>query len=630
MIANVLEIRDLTLVARIGGEDHEALRDLSLTLAPRRTLGLVGESGAGKTMVGRLLSGLLPPNFRVARGSVLFQGRDLLALAPEARRGLLGKDIAFIPQEPRTSLNPVLTIGQQFGEHLMRLGVTSKSERRRRATEQLAAVRLVDPGSLLGKYPHQLSGGMCQRVLIAMAFAGNPPLIVADEPTTALDVMTQARIMALLAEMKREHETAVIFITHDLRLAAHVCDDMAVLYAGEVVETGPAKAVCGDPRHPYTWSLKESNPPLDGARRHIAGLPDRMPSLTAFRALPGCRFAARCPIADAACAAAWPPLVEIAPRRHIRAAPGCAAGVARLGAKRAPLPETKAGRANGTALLEVRDLTKIFRGQRRLVGASAPPVHAVERVSFALGEGEFLGIVGESGSGKSTVARLILGLETPSTGTIAIAGRDMTGALEAHRAERAKLVQMVFQDPQSALNPRRSVGSTVTQALEAGEKRLGWAERLKQAERLLEQTGLPADAAPRYPSQLSGGQRQRVNIARALCAAPLILVADEIVSGLDVSIQAQILNLLLKLREQRPISVLFISHDLSVVRYLCDRVAVMHKGEVVETGPTETVYCAPQHTYPKALLAAVPPDDPTRPWTPFPTSSAEDAVEAAS
>jgi peptide/nickel transport system ATP-binding protein len=612
----VLEISGLTLTADLEGGPVEALCDIDLSVASGRTLGLVGESGAGKSMIGRLVSGLLPVRFRISAGRIAFQGRDLAAQSEAARRALLGREIAFIPQEPRTSLNPALTVGQQFGEHLKRLNAGDATARRARIVAALESVHLPNPPELLGKYPHQLSGGMCQRVLIAMAFASQPKLIVADEPTTALDVMTQARIMALLAEMKRGHDTAVILITHDLRLAAQACDDLAVLYAGEVVEKGPAKLVFSDPRHPYTAALKRSNPPLSGERRRVEGLADRMPSLLAYGALSGCRFAPRCPVADAACAAGRPALAEVAPGRWARASAACRDGTAgRRDAAGARIVDFVPPR-DSTPVLEVKGLSKEFAGARRLFGGRAAGVKAVQDVALDLHPGEILGIVGESGSGKSTLARLILGLETPDAGAIRLAGKDVTGPLDAHRAARTAAIQMVFQDPQSALNPRRRVGSTVTQAMEAGGRRASWTARLDEARKLLAATGLPEDAALRYPPELSGGQRQRVNIARALCASPRVLVADEIVSGLDVSIQAQILNLLLALRETQSIAVLFVSHDISVVRYLCDRVAVMHRGRVVESGPVRRVFDTPMHDYTRALLAAVPPDDAATDWRP--------------
>ncbi len=607
----LLEARSLTVSARLGDKDVAVLRDIDFTLQPGRILGLVGESGAGKSMIGRVVARLLPQGFRVTDGALHFQGEDLLALDGQSHRALLGNRIAFIPQEPLSALNPVLTVGHQLDEHLARLGVP-RPERRARAVAALAEVRLADPETLLDRYPFQLSGGMCQRVLIAMAFASNPALIIADEPTTALDVTTQAHIVTLIRRLQAARNTGLLFITHDLRLAAHLCDEVLVLYAGDVVERGPASLVFGEPRHPYTRALKRANPPLSGPRRHLAALPDTMPSLSAFAGLDGCRFTDRCPVADRACAAGLPGLRAIAADHYVRCSPSCEAHEAAL--DNAPLTPPQLS-TEAEPILRLRQVSKSFRGRRGLLRRS-PPVDAVRNVSLTVAPGEFVGVVGESGSGKSTLARLAMGLEAPSQGRLWLDGRDVTIPDAAWRM-RIENMQMIFQDPLSALNPRRRVGNLVTQAMEAQHRAIPRAERQARALELLRDTGLAVELAPRFPPQLSGGQRQRVNIARALCLTPRLLIADEIVSGLDVSVQAQVLNLLLRLREEHGIALLFISHDLSVVRYLCDRVLVMYRGEVVEQGPTETVFASPQHAYTKSLLAAVPPDDPKAVWPPL-------------
>jgi peptide/nickel transport system ATP-binding protein len=454
---------------------------------------------------------------------------------------------------------------------------------------------------------------MCQRVLIALAFASDPELIVADEPTTALDVTTQAHIVLLLRRLQAARGTAVVFITHDLALAAHLCDEILVLYAGDVVEQGPAKAVFAAPRHPYTRALQHAIPPLAGPRQRLASLPDHMPGLAAFADLPGCRFARRCPHADPACRDALPPLQEISAGHRVRCTTACADGGAVSG-ETLPLGDAPAALPGATAVLQLDRLSKTYRTRTGFLGRARPAV-ALEAASLSVGPGEFVGIVGESGSGKSTLARLVMGLDAPSGGRIVLEGREIVTGKAGWRV-RLKALQMVFQDPQSALNPRRRVASLATQALEVGRHRMTRAERHARALELLRETGLPPEIGERFPPQLSGGQRQRVNIARALCATPRLLVADEIVSGLDVSVQAQILNLLLRLREEHGIALLFISHDLSVVRYLCSRVVVMHRGAIVEAGPTETVFAAPQHAHTRALLGAVPPDDFDRPWPP--------------
>jgi peptide/nickel transport system ATP-binding protein len=602
---SLLAAQSLDVTARIGGDTIPVIRALDFTLARGKILGLVGESGAGKSMVGRAIAQLLPPGFAVTGGRLDFAGDDLVRMPAERRRALLGRDIAFVPQEPLSALNPVLTVGQQTAEHLKRLGVAAAA-RRAQALHLFARVHLPDPAQVLERYPHQLSGGMCQRVLIALAFAGKPRLVIADEPTTALDVTIQARIVQLIAELQARDGTALIFITHDLRLAAQICDDILVLYAGRAVERGPARQLLAAPAHPYTRSLKLAGPAMTGPRRAVAALPDRMPGLLALKDLAGCSFAPRCPDAVAACSAADPPLTAVG-AGHEAACIRTALTAHIRPSDLAPSPSPRAG----APLIAVEALTKRFAA-RRLFGR-APAVVAVDTVSFALAANEFVGVVGESGSGKSTLARLIVGLEQPSAGRIAIAGHDVTDESTAARRARIHTVQMVFQDPRSALNPRRQVASIVTQPLEA-RGGVSAAGRRARAQELLADIGLPADMAGRYPAQLSGGQRQRVNIARALCIAPKVLVADEIVSGLDVSVQAQLLNLLLRLRDEHGFSMLLISHDLAVVRYLCPRVLVMLRGAIVEQGATEAVFADPQHPYTRALIAAVPPDDPAVRW----------------
>jgi peptide/nickel transport system ATP-binding protein len=603
---DALTARDLAVTAALPGGPAPVIRDLSFALAKGRILGVVGESGAGKSMIARAIAQMLPQGFAVTGGELLFEGRDLARMPAAARRGLLGREIAFVPQEPLSALNPVLTVGRQIDEHLARLKAGDRRTRRERALAILDAVHLPRPADLIGRYPHQLSGGMCQRVLIAMAFASRPKLLVADEPTTALDVTVQARIVDLLGEMQRRDGTSVIFITHDLRLAAQICDDILVLYAGRPAEYGPARQIFARPAHPYTRCLQLALPPISGPQRALYALPERMPGLAALKDLAGCLFAPRCPITEDACTRAPPPFTAAATDH----AAACIRSAATAGIA-APVAMPRETVGGGAALLDVAGLSKIFVTRRGLFGRVS--LAAISNVSFTLHENEFVGIVGESGSGKSTVARLLCGLERPTAGAVVIAGRDVGNGTAASRAHQRARVQMVFQDPQSALNPRRRVASIVTQALEAAGKG-GGGERLARAEALLMDIGLPPETAARYPAQLSGGQRQRVNIARALGAAPRILIADEIVSGLDVSVQAQLLDLLMQLRRQRGFSMLFISHDLSVVRHLCDRVVVMHRGEVVESGTTAEIFAAPRHPCTQALLAAVPPDDPAARW----------------
>jgi peptide/nickel transport system ATP-binding protein len=608
-----LQAQNLGIGANLGGAVVPAIRDLSFDLAPGKILGLVGESGAGKTMIGRAIAQLLPSGFAVTSGALLFEGEDLADMTAARRRALLGRAISFIPQAPMTALNPVLTIGAQFDEHLARLGNSDRKARRERAISMLTAARLPDAASLLARNPHQLSGGMCQRVLIAFAFSSNPRLVIADEPTTALDVTMHPPILHLIAEMQKSHGTAAIFITHDLRLAAQLCDDVLVMYAGRPVESGPARAVLSSPAHPYTRCLQLASPPMSAGRRALYVMPDQMPSLRQLGTMTGCHFAPRCPLVADDCRASVPPMTAT-PAGHsaacFRAASMHEIGVQQVAAAVAASSER--------SLLQVDNLQKRYEiGGGLLSGART--VVAVKGVSFSIAENEFVALVGESGSGKSTIAKMLAGIEAPSAGNILLGGEDFTALHD--NALRATRVQMVFQDPASALNPRRRIATIVTQAMEAGSRHASWEERLTRTRELLAEVGMPQDFASRLPGQLSGGQRQRVNIARALCCIPKVLVADEIVSGLDVSIQAQLLNLLARLRAELGFAMLFISHDLSVVRQLCDRVLVMFRGEIVEQGPVEKVFGDPQHPHTKALLSSVPPDDPQAVWPAFTRAS---------
>jgi peptide/nickel transport system ATP-binding protein len=609
----VLVLDGVTVTAQVGGQPVAALRDLHLSIGRGRVLGIVGESGAGKSMLARLISGLLPAGFAVTAGSMKFDGRDLLAMSMRERRELLGRRIAFVPQEPLTALNPLWTIGATFREHLTRLGVPA-GQRDDTAVKLLDSVQLPVPAQMLARYPHQLSGGQCQRVLIAMAFASEPALLIADEPTTALDVVTQTRVMAMLTEQRQRHATAVLLITHDLRLAAHVCDEVAVMYAGDLVEYGPARDVLDRPRHAYTRALKYATPDLIGARRRLPSLKQQMPGLSAYPELNGCRFAPRCPTGDASCAAHLQQ--RVASNGHRVACSAACEHAPVLDAEQAPLlpPEPD---LNAAPVAELRQASLSYTSRTGIFGTHKTVFDAVKPLSLKIFPGEFVGIVGESGSGKTSVARLLMGIEQPTDGRVMIGGVDVTHGNAAKLRQAREQVQIIFQDPQSALNPRRSIERLLTQAMEAaGKSALDAGTRLARAQSLRRDVGLPEDCLERFPSQLSGGQKQRVNIGRALCAAPALIVADEIVSGLDVSVQAQILNLLLELRRDRRIALLLISHDLAVVRYLCTRVLVMRRGEVVEEGATETVFANPQHPYTRTLIAAVPSEDPAISWPP--------------
>lgn len=600
---SLLSVKDVSVSFSIPVATFTMLDSLTFDLEPGKVLGLVGESGAGKSMIGRTIAQLLPKGFQVSSGDLRFDGKDMLKIGDDERRAMLGRDIAFIPQEPLAALNPVLTIGQQIHEHLDHIGRGPGRDAvqnwKRTAIEALDAVHLQDAAGILEKYPHQLSGGMCQRILIAMAFLSQPKLLIADEPTTALDVSVQARIVGLIGEMQRKYGTAVIFITHDLRLAREICDDVLVLYAGKQIELGPAEEVFARPAHPYTRALQLAIPPTGTEQRGLFTLPDRMPGLMTFNEMSGCRFAPRCPLSEPRCTQA--------PPHEITVSPGHSANCIKpemTGTIQPPPAFDHRHRSGETKLLfRARDISRHYVTKARLFGRSET-FAAVRSASLDLAEGEFLGVVGESGSGKSTLARLLVGLEATSGGTMELMGRDVSAMDRDTAAFRRENVQMVFQDPQSALNPRRRVGAIVTQAMEAMNSNA--ADRAIRAAELLQEIGLSPEMAGRYPSQMSGGQKQRVNIARALCTVPRLLIADEIVSGLDVSVQAQLLELLLRLRRERSLSIILISHDLSVVRYLCDRVLVMFRGDVVEQGDVDKVFANPQAEYTRQLLAAMP------------------------
>ncbi len=416
-----------------------------------------------------------------------------------------------------------------------------------------------------------------------------------------------APILRLIADMQREHGTAVVFITHDLRLAAQLCDDVIVMYAGRPLESGPARAVLSKPAHPYTRCLQLANPSVRAERRTLHVMPEQMPSLRQLQHMTGCRFAPRCPLSTDECRHTDPANEEVA-AGHIAAClhTNSAASIGAAPKDYDP-PKTVERR-----VLEVRALGKIYRTGRGLLGGAS--VTAVKDASFAISENEFVALVGESGSGKSTVAKMLAGLEQPSSGRIVFNGEDITDPARRDPVRQSGTLQMVFQDPQSALNPRRRVASIVTQAMEAGSRHATWEKRRERAAALLAEVGLAGDFTARLPDQLSGGQRQRINIARALCQIPKVLIADEIASGLDVSIQAQLLNLLARLRDELGFAMLFISHDLSVVRHLCSRVLVMYRGEIVEHGPIDEVFANPQHSHTKALLSSVPPDEAAEAW----------------
>jgi peptide/nickel transport system ATP-binding protein len=605
----LLEVEDLHVHFETSRGIVRAVEGLSFHVGRGEVVAIVGESGSGKSVSALSIMRLLPRlTGHISKGSITFDGKDLLALDEEGMREIRGRDMSMIFQEPMTSLNPILTIGLQVTEPLqIHLGM-SAAQARARAVELMGLVGIPDPERRLEQYPHQFSGGMRQRVMIAIGLACNPKLIIADEPTTALDVTIQAQILELMKDLSRKLNIALIIITHNLGVVARYADRVIVMYAARLVEQGTADAVFHRPRHPYTMGLLRSVPRLDRPRgaklETIEGLPPNLAT-----APPGCRFAPRCPYRIAQCAEP-PPLVPTdtgglsACVRHAEIAEGKIVWAASgTGTQEDTVSYTR-------PILEVRGLTKHFvisAGFRRPAGV----VRAVEGVSFAIHAGETLGLVGESGCGKTTVGRLILRLEEPTAGEIKFEGVDLLTASPAELQAVRRKVQVIFQDPYSSLNPRMTVGQIIGEPLHVYHLVKSGKAGHARVEDLLGQVGLRPEMAMRYPHQLSGGQRQRVGIARALAMEPSFIVCDEAVSALDVSIQGQIMNLLEELQRRFGLAYLFIAHDLAVVRHISMRVVVMYFGRIMEVADRDTIYREALHPYTKVLLDAAPVPDPT-------------------
>jgi peptide/nickel transport system ATP-binding protein len=607
-VSPLLEVVDLHVHFNTSRGIVRAVEGLSLDVKPGEVVAVVGESGSGKSVSALSIMRLLPRlTGRIPHGRITFQGRDLLALDDEEMRAIRGRDIAMIFQEPMTSLNPILTIGLQISEPLqIHLGMT-QAQARARAVELLGLVGIQDAERRLDQYPHQFSGGMRQRVMIAIGLACNPKLIIADEPTTALDVTIQAQILELMKDLSRRLDIALIIITHNLGVVARYADRVVVMYAGQVVEEGVADAVFHTPRHPYSMGLLRSVPRLDRPRgaklETIEGLPPNAAKLPE-----GCRFAARCPYRIPVCDTA-PPLfpTDIGGVSRCHRHAEIAAGEITWGASGGEIRVADA--AETTPILSVKHLTKHFEVRSGLRGRRST-VRAVEDVSFDIHAGETLGLVGESGCGKTTVGRLILRLEDPTAGEIRFGGLNLAAASPREMKALRRKVQVIFQDPYSSLNPRMTVGQIIAEPMHVYDLLQGRKADDRVADLLL-QVGLRPEMAARYPHQLSGGQRQRVGIARALAMEPSFIVCDEAVSALDVSIQGQIINLLEELQRSHGLAYLFIAHDLAVVRHISTRVVVMYFGRVMEVADRDTLYREPLHPYTKLLLDAAPVPDPT-------------------
>ena len=623
----LLQVEELRVRIEQRRDAVEAVNDVSLTVQAGETVGLVGESGCGKTMTALSVLGLLPPGGVITGGRVRLSGRDVTRASEAMLRRLRGREVGMVFQDPMTSLNPTMTIGQQIANPVrFHLGL-SRAQARSRAVEMLALVGMPHPGERLGDYPHQLSGGQRQRVMIAMALGCEPRLLIADEPTTALDVSIQDQILTLLDDLKSRLGMGLLLITHDMGVIARMADQVLVMYAGRIVESAPTATLFEQTRHPYTEALLESIPRLDQARdRELYSIPGRPPELGKYGG--GCPFAPRCRHATDRCRTEDPPLAP-GEDDHLYACfhPVGLSSPASIGSF--PLDET-AGAAPSSK-------TAFRASPRRAAGDSSPPadpyldvdhvvkefvlgrgggpgrrsIKAVSDVSFTVARGETFGLVGESGCGKTTVGRLITALERPDRGAVRIAGQDLGQLRGADLREARRHFQLVFQDPFGSLDPRMRVGATLREPMVVHG--IGTAaEQEARVEEVLAEVGLESRAVHQYPHEFSGGQRQRIGFARVLTLNPSLVVADEPVSSLDVSIRSQILNLMRRLQDDRGLTYVLISHDLSVVRYLATRVGVMYLGKLVEVGRSEEVYDHPWHPYTAGLLAAIPTPDPAR------------------
>jgi len=596
--APALELVDVDVAYRVRGIERQVLRGVSLTVERGRSYGLVGESGCGKSTAALAIVQYLPRNGRVRSGQIRIAGRDVVRLSrPELRR-LRANDVSMVYQDPGSSLNPSIRVGKQVAEVYTVRG-TTQSEAMDLVRGALAQVQIADPGSVMDRYPHQLSGGMQQRVVIAMALAKDPALLILDEPTTGLDATVEAEVLDLVAGLQREFHTAVLFISHNLGVIAKMCERVGVLYAGKLVEEGLVDRVLQDPRHPYTVGLLRCIP-RGGARKdsgRLDTIPGFLPNLG--EDLPGCVFAPRCALAQEVCHTDEPPLHLLggghASRCHFHEE------AQTLPREEVPYRALPTVDRAGEPLLQIEDLGKIFRQQGH-------DIHALVGVSAAIWPGEALGLVGESGSGKTTMARTLLGIVAPSTGEVTLEGKALKGHLSARSADEIRALQIVFQNPDSALNRRHSVRRILRRALRKLAGLTGAAADARMLE-LMQSVRLSERYVSVKPGQLSGGLKQRLAIARAFAGKPLVVVCDEPTSALDVSVQAAILNLLVELQAERRAAYLFISHDLGVVRYISDRIAVLYLGRLMELGPANVVFDGPHHPYTEALLSAVPTID---------------------
>ncbi len=626
--AALLEVEHLRIEFLTRGGWLPVMEDASFSVQRGQTLGLVGESGSGKTVSALAVMGLLPAKVSRVSGSIRFEGQELTRLSPARLRQLRGNQMAMIFQEPMTSLNPAYTVGNQIAEQVRTHRNLSRSEAWKVAVEALDRVEIPQAASRAQDYPHAFSGGMRQRVMIAMALSCSPKLLIADEPTTALDVTTQAQIIDLLHGLQHEEDMAMIFVTHDLGVIADVADDVVVMYAGQIAEQAAAANLFVRPRHPYTEALLDSIPQLTPKGEPLHAIPGMVPRPD--RLPPGCRYAPRCSYAQDACGAA--PVSLTRPSDVGAAANGNGGGAdassslvrcirldelvlsgppPALGSSAIEASAPLDPRPEPPLVLEVSGLSKDFAIRSGVMRRTTGKVRAVDRVDLRVAAGTTLGLVGESGSGKSTLARLVLRLIDATEGEIVVDGNDISTLRGPALRRRRDDMQLVFQDPYSSLDPRQSIADIVGEPL-AIHTSMSRSERERRVVELLGQVGLDSHVLQRQPHEFSGGQRQRIAIARALALQPKLLVCDEPVSALDVSTQSQVINLLIDLQRELGIAYLFIAHDLSVVRHISDRIAVMYLGQIVEEGEADEVYERPTHPYTSALLSAIPVPDPNR------------------
>ena len=609
----LLSVRDLRTQIHGDGQPVRAVDGVSFDIAAGETFALVGESGCGKSMTALSIMRLLPDAAAITGGSVELDGENLLALPEAQMRDVRGRRVAMIFQEPGLSLNPVMTIGAQIAESVVRHTALRGAAADARVIELLDAVRMPDAARRVHEYPFQLSGGMKQRVMIAMALACDPALLIADEPTTALDVTVQAQVLDLLRDLQRSRGMAMLLITHDLGVVAQMAQQVAVMYAGEVIETAPVRTFFSGPAHPYSRKLFASLPERAGRNRTLAAIPGAVPPLN--RQFAGCRFAERCEQVLPHCAGTLPDWHAVGERHqarcHIHAA-GAAGGAEAVPAPGSgtDIPARRAADAGRSALLQVIDLQVHFPIRKGLFQRVAGHVRAVDGVTLDIFPGRTLGLVGESGCGKTTVGKGLLRLVAPTGGQVLLGGADFLALDRSALRARRRDVQIIFQDPYASLNPRVRIGDALEEGMLALGIGAGAADRQSRIDALLTEVGLSQEVKGRYPHEFSGGQRQRIAIARALSVEPQLIVCDEPTSALDVSVQAQILNLLKRLQREKGLAYLFISHNMSVIEYMADEVAVMYLGRIVEQGSVDDVLRTPQHPYTRSLLAAVPVVDP--------------------